>query len=105
MFPPRLPKSQVLTGLAYSFALLLGIQSQTSAQTVTTTGDIPYAKSLAPVNGSLEIWTLSQIRKDKDYTVNPGGNTVMEKDIRSRSGNLGYSSPQVENAPSPAPWT
>ncbi len=90
----RPPMSRILTGLALSCALLFARLAQTQAQSVTTTGDIPYAKSLT--RGGFKTWTMSQIRQNVDYTVNPGGGTVMEKDSRSRSQCLGYSSPEVE---------
>lgn len=75
-------------------ALLLGIPCLLNAQAIT--GDIPYAKKLLNPDGSLKVWTMGMIHNDKTLTINPGGNTIEEKDIRSKSNMLGYSSLTVE---------
>ncbi len=95
-----------LAVLVGSFMLLL--TNLCPSQTVTITGDIPYAKALKGDLGDLLVWSMSQIRQDKDSTVVPGAGSVMEKDSRSHSEKLGYSSPRVEyddppNAPRNAP--
>ncbi len=80
--------------------LLLGLVLQVAfpceAQTVTVSGYIPYSDMLLGPEGKLNVWSMSDVRVDKDYTVNPGGNSIMEKDSRSRSWNLGYQSKEVE---------
>lgn len=67
-----------------------------NAQAIT--GDIPYAKKLLNEdnNGMLKVWTMSEIRNDKTETINPGGNSIKEKDIRSHPDRLGHHSLQVE---------
>ncbi len=95
-------RTNSFTGLLGSIMLLL--THLCPSQTVTITGDIPYAKALKGDHGDLLVWSMSQIRQDKDSTVVPGGGSVMEKDIRSHSDKLGYPSLRVEfDAPPNAP--
>lgn len=86
--------SWLMLGLVFAGAI------PCEAQTVTVTGNIPYSGMLLGPRGRLNVWSMSKVRQDKDYTVNPGGATIMEKDSRSRSWNLGYLSMKVEKRPS-----
>ncbi len=65
------------------------------AQTVYITGNIPYAKGLEAQN-TLNPWTMHEVRVNRILTVNLGGQTIQEKDVRSISENLGYHSPEIE---------
>lgn len=90
--------SRLFTGI--KLGLVLQVALPCEAQTVTVTGNIPYSDMLLGLGGSLNGWSISTVRQDKDYTVNPGGTTIIEKDSRSRSWNLGYLSKKVEKRPS-----
>jgi hypothetical protein len=59
---------------------------------VLVTGDIPYANMLQNADGTLNIWSMDKIRQHKIMTINPGGTTIKEKDVRSRGGMQGYQS-------------
>ncbi len=85
---------KLLAGLAVSYAVLAA--SQCLSQTVTVKGNIPYASNLLGSRGVLDVWSMARVREDKDYTVNPGGTTTMEKDSRSRAALLGFQSKMVE---------
>ena len=75
-------------------ALLIGVPSLLTAQAIT--GDIPYAKKLLKPDRSLKVWTIGMIQDDKTLTINPGGDTIRQKDVRSKAKMLGYSSLAVE---------
>ncbi len=77
-------------------ALVLLFTWPCQAQPVTVTGNIPYPKNLLRTGNELKHWSMARVREHKDYTVNPGGTTVMEKDSRARSWKLGYNSKRVE---------
>ena len=82
----------VLSRLVIGFISYLALMTMSHAQTVTVTGNIPYAADLKNEDGSLNVWTMSKIREDKHETINPiEGNdaSVMERDSNSISSKLG----------------
>lgn len=85
--PCKIGLSKILVA-AISYLLLMFV---CHAQTVTITGNIPYAKDLIKPDGSLDVWTMSKIRQNKVYTVNPieGEASVMDRDNNSRGDQLG----------------
>lgn len=99
--------SKKLTTLTRAWIVLTMVTmfAQTShAQTVTITGNIPYAKKLV-VSGTLDVWTMTQVRADKDATINlgAGGTSIKDKDSQSLAEKLGYKSLEVENYGYPRP--
>lgn len=81
--------NHILSKLVIGFIGYVVIMTICHAQTVTVTGNIPYAADLKNDDGTLKVWTMSKIREDKHETVNPTEGSVMTKDNNSRGEKLG----------------
>ena len=84
-----LNSNHMLSRLVIGFIGYIALMTMSHAQTVTVTGNIPYAADLKNEDGSLNVWTMSKIREDKHDTVNPIEGSVMIKDNNSRGAKLG----------------
>ena len=88
-FTTWLPSKSTLSNFFIGLIGYLLLMFTCNAQTVTFTGNIPYAKKLIKTDGSLDVWTMSEIRNDKDETIAPIEGSVMVKDMNSLGQKLG----------------
>jgi hypothetical protein len=85
-------KKSKITNLIASFATMLSLSMNARAH------EFPFAEGLVEDLSDGIPWSKSDVEIYKNRTIVPGGGTVKEKDVRSNSSLLGYSSLEVEES-------